>query len=115
MRPSSREVTVVGHFASGHRDEITIASELVRRVRDADKLFEEVVASREAAIDAEHFKMLSEIARERAQSARGELVTFDPIEYTEKLVSASEWMVILRQYRPYSLPPRGRGKATKGE
>ena len=58
-------------------------------MRNADRLYEKVVAPREAAIDSEHFKILSEIARERAQSARGELVTFDPLEYTEKLVSGN--------------------------
>lgn len=46
-----------------------------------------MVASREAAIDSEHIKLLSEIARGRAQSARGELVEFDPVVYCEKLVS----------------------------
>ena len=60
----------------------------MRRVKNADKLYSKVVAPREAAIDSEHLKILSEIARERAQSMRGELVTFDPVEYTEKLVSA---------------------------
>lgn len=72
---------------SGHRDEITLARELVRRVKNADELFKKVVAPREAVIDSEHLKLLSEIAREQAQSARGELVTFDTVEYSEKLVS----------------------------
>lgn len=45
-----------------------------------------VVAPREAAIDAEHIKVLSEIAREKAQSSRGELVVFEPVVYCEKLV-----------------------------
>ena len=48
-----------------------------------------VVASREAAIDSEHIKLLSEIARGRAQSSRGELVEFDSVVYCEKLVSVS--------------------------
>lgn len=46
-----------------------------------------VVAPREAAIDSEHLRILSSIARERAQSSRGELVVFEAPVYCEKLVS----------------------------
>ena len=46
-----------------------------------------MVSSREAVLDSEHFKLLSEIARHQSESARGELIRFDPLVYTEKLVS----------------------------
>ena len=51
-----------------------------------NKPFGDIVASREAAIDSEGFHMLSAIGRELATSRAGEAV-FDPLLFTEKLVS----------------------------
>ena len=93
-------------FPAEHAEETAQPDELRRRLRHADSLqkkggrwqyegvacshscfsYSAVVAPREAAIDAEHIKVLSEIAREKVQSSRGELVEFEPVVYCEKLV-----------------------------
>ena len=68
-----------------HREEITLPDELIRRVKKINSVFEGVVSTREAALDAEGFQLLSTIGREQAESSSGELV-FDPVIFTEKLV-----------------------------
>ena len=68
-----------------HREEITLPDELVRRVKKINTVFEGVVSTREAALDAEGFQLLSTIGREQAESTTGELV-FDPVIFAEKLV-----------------------------
>ena len=45
-----------------------------------------VVSTREAVLDSENFKTLSEIACHQSENARGELIKFDPILFREKLV-----------------------------
>lgn len=44
------------------------------------------MSAREAVIDSEQFKMISEIACHQSQADRGELFHFDLIKYREKLV-----------------------------
>ena len=69
-----------------HREEITKPQDLLPRVKDMNSVFEGVVSTREAAIDAEGFKLLSSIGKEQAEASAGELV-FDPLIFAEKLVS----------------------------
>lgn len=71
---------------SEHREEITLPDELVRRVKKMNDVFKDVVSTREAAIDAEGFHLMSCIGKEQVESSVGELV-FDPIVFAEKLVS----------------------------
>ena len=49
-------------------------------------MFEGVVATREAAIDAEGFQLISAVGKEQAECSAGELV-FDPVVFAEKLVT----------------------------
>jgi len=69
------------------REEITLPDELIKQVNCLDSLNQNVVASREAAIDSEGFRVLSAIGREQVESVQGELVRFDPVVYAEKLVT----------------------------
>ena len=69
------------------REEITLPDELIRQVSDLDNIFKDVVASREAVIDSEGFRILSAIGREQVDSVQGELIQFDTIVYAEKLVT----------------------------
>ena len=69
------------------REEITLPDELIKQVNCLDNLKKNVVASREAAIDSEGFRVLSAIGREQVESVQGELVRFDPVVYAEKLVT----------------------------
>ncbi len=82
---------------------MTIPDQLNKKLEIGDSLYEKgglplnsiivliiylcvVVSSREAVIDSEHIKLLSEIACHQSQASRGELIKFDPIKYREKLV-----------------------------
>lgn len=49
-------------------------------------MYKDVVSTREAAIDAEGFQLLSSIGKKQVESSVGELV-FDPVVFAEKLVS----------------------------
>lgn len=69
------------------REEITLPDELIKQVNCLDNLKKNVVASREAVIDSEGFRVLSAIGREQVESVQGELVRFDPVVYAEKLVT----------------------------
>lgn len=69
-----------------HREEITLAGDLLRRLRKIDNVYKDVVSTREAAIDAEGFQLLSSIGKKQVESSVGELV-FDPVVFAEKLVS----------------------------
>ena len=46
-----------------------------------------VVAPREAAIDAEGFRLLSSIGREQVEATHGDLIQFDASNYAEQLVT----------------------------
>lgn len=71
----------------GNRDDITIPDELIKRVASLDTIFENVVASKEAAIDSEGIRLLSSIGREQVETTHGELIQFDTVSYAEKLVT----------------------------
>jgi len=45
------------------------------------------VATKEAAIDSEGFRLLSAIGREQVEAAHGNLIQFDNITFMEKLVT----------------------------
>lgn len=70
-----------------NRDDITIPEELLKRLKKGDSLYEQVVSTREAVLDSENFKTLSEIACHQSENARGELIKFDPILFREKLIT----------------------------
>ena len=70
-----------------NRDDITIPDELIRRVESLDTIYENVVASKEAAIDSEGIRLLSSIGREQVETTHGELIQFDTVSYAEKLVT----------------------------
>lgn len=53
-----------------------------------NNVFKDVVSTREAAIDAEGFHLMSCIGKEQVESCVGDLV-FDPVVFAEKLVSLS--------------------------
>lgn len=72
---------------AGNRDDMTIPTDLVKSVKGLDNLFKKVVAPKEAAIDAEGFRLLSSIGREQVESAHGSLVEFDSASYAEKLIT----------------------------
>ena len=57
----------------------------MERVQGMNKVFSQVIASREAAIDAEGFQLLSAIGKEQVEGSAGRLI-FDPILFTDKLV-----------------------------
>lgn len=59
--------------------------EFVKHVKEMNTVYRDIVAPREAALDAEGFKLLSTIGREQAEASAGELV-FDPLVFCEKLV-----------------------------
>jgi len=69
------------------REEITLPDELIKKVSELDNIFKDVVASREAVIDSEGFRILSAIGREQVDSVQGELIQFDTIVFAEKLVT----------------------------
>ena len=45
------------------------------------------MASKEAAIDSEGFRLLSAIGREQVEATQGSLIQFDMTTYAEKLVT----------------------------
>lgn len=69
------------------RDEITLPDELIRNTHKLNQMLDRVVATREASIDSEGFRLLSAIGREQVESTHGELIRFDTIVYAEKLVT----------------------------
>ena len=75
------------HALTERRDEITLPDELVKKMKECNDLYKDVVASREAVIDSEELRLLSEIGREQVESTHGELISFHTEEYAEKLVS----------------------------
>lgn len=75
------------HTLTGNRDDITLPEELLKRMKELNKVFLNVVGSREAAIDAEGLQLLSTIGREQVESTHSELINFDPVVFAEKLVS----------------------------
>ena len=77
--------TRVFFLCTEHRDELTMPDDLVRHIHQINNVFERVVSTREAAIDAEGFLLLSTIGRENAESTAGDLI-FDPVIFSEKLV-----------------------------
>lgn len=48
-----------------NRDDITIPDELIKRVDSLDTIYQNIIASREAAIDSEGIRLLSSIGREQ--------------------------------------------------
>lgn len=50
-------------------------------------LYKDVVASKEAAIDSEGFRLLSAIGREQVEATQGSFIQFDTTSYAEKLVT----------------------------
>ena len=67
---------------------MSVPDDLVKNVKKLNSVFKDVVSTREAAIDAEGFQLLSAIGKELAETSAGELV-FDPNVFAEKLVSES--------------------------
>ena len=74
--------------------------DLVRHIHRINSVFERVVSTREAAIDAEGFLLLSSIGKEQAESSAGELV-FDPVIFSEKLVSLFQIHSLTYMYCSY--------------
>ena len=52
-----------------NRDDITIPDELIKRVNSLDTIYQNIVASKEAAIDSEGIRLLSSIGREQVECA----------------------------------------------
>jgi hypothetical protein len=52
-------------YFTGNRDDITIPDELIKRVNSLDTIYQNIVASKEAAIDSEGIRLLSSIGREQ--------------------------------------------------
>ena len=52
-----------------------------------NKLYKNVVATKEAAIDSEGFRLLSSIGREQVESTHGEMIQFDTAQFAEKLIT----------------------------
>ncbi len=63
-------VTIYAHFDifTGNREDITIPEKLVEKLETMNNLFSDVVAPKEAALDAEGFLLLSTIGREQVCS-----------------------------------------------
>ena len=70
-----------------NREDITLPEKLMKQVKCLDKLMTNVVASKEAAIDAEGFRLLSTIGREQVEATHGNLIQFDSSTYAEKLIT----------------------------
>ena len=86
-----------------NREDITLPDELIKQVNKLDKyLHNDIVATKEAAIDSEGFRLLSAIGREQVESAHGNLIQFDNITFMEKLVT-------------YMGGRRGHGSASRGD
>lgn len=69
------------------REEITIPEELLKQLKKSDKLFPGIVSSREAALDSENIRVISEIAREQVETTTAEVINFDSVAFAEKLVT----------------------------
>ena len=66
---------------------MVLPEELLKHVCSLDELLNNVVATKEAAIDAEGFRLLSAIGREQVEQTHGSLVQFESTTYAEKLVT----------------------------
>ena len=74
-------------FSVENRDDISLPLELIKHVDSLNNLYSKVVASKEAAIDSEGFRLLSAIGREQVEATQGSLIQFDTTTYAEKLVT----------------------------
>lgn len=74
-------------YFSGNREDINLPTELIEQVDKLDKLFKNVVASREAVLDSEAIRLVSAVGRERVEAVQGSFIQFDTATYAEKLVT----------------------------
>lgn len=74
-------------FLAEQREDITLPDQLLKHVKNLDKLLTDVVAPKEAAVDSEGFRLISAIGREQVEATHGSLVQFDTTTYAEKLVT----------------------------
>ena len=74
-------------FLTEEREDITLPDQLLKHVKNLDKLLTDVVAPKEAAVDSEGFRLISAIGREQVEATHGSLVQFDTTTYAEKLVT----------------------------
>lgn len=77
----------IAHVLTENREDMKLPDQLLKDVRSLDKLMDNVVATKEAAIDAEGFRLLSAIGREQVEQTHGSLVQFEASTYAEKLVA----------------------------
>jgi hypothetical protein len=70
-----------------NREDIVLAEDLLKHVCKLDHLMGSVVATKEAAIDAEGFRLLSAIGREQVEQTHGALIQFEASTYAEKLIT----------------------------
>ncbi len=72
---------------SERREEITLPDELLKQLQKSDDLFKNIVSSREAALDSETLRTISEIAREQVETTTSEVINFDSVAFAERLVT----------------------------
>ncbi len=80
-------IIALPHFMAENREDITLPDQLLKHLRDLDKLNRNVVACKEAALDSECFRLISDVGRQQAEATHGSLLQFDTDTYAEKLVT----------------------------
>ena len=61
--------------------------DLTTNVQKLDSIQKEVVATKEASIEAEGFKLLSNIGQKQVEHFTGEAINFDVAVFAEKLIT----------------------------
>ncbi len=73
---------------SERREEITLPDELLDVLKKSDDLFADIRSSREAVLDAETLRTISEYARQQVDTTTTEVINFDSVAFAEKLVTS---------------------------